>query len=230
MSRSDDNFLARWSRRKRAAKAAAVLPSEVDEQGQGNLVPLPSVTGEEPPVEATQSEEGEPPEPLPRVEDLTPESDLSAFLRKGVPEALKLAALRRMWSLDPAIRDYVGPAEYAWNFNDPAAMAGFGPGDAAVGKVLPALSKIASRDSQEPAASAPATSPAESETPPEVSADLAGGVTRSADRDRDSSDAMAGASGPEPDAGAAPSSRTAEESGEVPRSPGPPRHGGALPR
>ncbi|TIU06806.1 MAG: DUF3306 domain-containing protein, partial [Mesorhizobium sp.] len=54
------------------------------------------------------------PEPLPRVEDLTAESDLSAFLRKGVPKMLKRAALRRMWSLDPAIRDHIGPSEYAW--------------------------------------------------------------------------------------------------------------------
>jgi hypothetical protein len=146
-----------------------------------------------------------------------------------VPEALKLAALRRMWSLDPTIRDYVGPAEYAWNFNDPAAMAGFGPGDAAV-KVLPALSKIASRDSQEPVASAPAASSAEGETPPRGTADSVADIPRSADRDRDPSEAIAGASGPESDADAAPPSQTTEEPGEVPRSPSPPRHGGALPR
>jgi hypothetical protein len=31
-----------------------------------------------------------------------------------------------MWSLDPAIRDHVGLAEYAWDFNNPGSMAGFG--------------------------------------------------------------------------------------------------------
>jgi hypothetical protein len=74
--------------------------------------------------EAGEADAAEQAEPLPRLEDLTPESDLSAFLRKGVPEALKLAALRRMRSLDPAIRDYVGPADYRCDFNDPSAKAG----------------------------------------------------------------------------------------------------------
>ncbi|AHY54822.1 hypothetical protein BJS_02218 [Bradyrhizobium japonicum SEMIA 5079] len=39
------------------------------------------------------------------------------------------AALRRAWSADPAIRDFVGLAENAWDFNDPTAMPGFGPLD-----------------------------------------------------------------------------------------------------
>ncbi len=43
-----------------------------------------------------------------------------------IEEALKHAALRRAWSADPAIRDYIGPAEYAWDFTDPKAMPGFG--------------------------------------------------------------------------------------------------------
>src|SRR5690606_1128964 len=77
-----------------------------------------------------QTETDEPAEPLPRVEDLTAASDLSAFLRKGVPMALKSAAMRKMWSLDPNIRDHVGLSEYAWDFNQPGSMAGFGPLDA----------------------------------------------------------------------------------------------------
>ena len=39
------------------------------------------------------------------------------------------AALRRAWAADPAIRDFVGLAENAWDFNDPHAMPGFGPLD-----------------------------------------------------------------------------------------------------
>ena len=70
---------------------------------------------------------GQEAEPLPRIEDLEADSSLAAFLRDGVPAALRNRALRKMWSLDPAIRDHVGLAEYAWDFNDPTAMAGFGP-------------------------------------------------------------------------------------------------------
>jgi hypothetical protein len=33
--------------------------------------------------------------------------------------------LRRAWSLDPAIRDFIGPADYAWDFNAPDGVPGF---------------------------------------------------------------------------------------------------------
>ena len=54
-------------------------------------------------------------------------SDITAFLRAGVPAELTRAALRRVWTADPAIRDFVGLAENAWDFTDPNAMPGFGP-------------------------------------------------------------------------------------------------------
>ena len=37
------------------------------------------------------------------------------------------AALRRAWSGRPQIRDFVGLADYDWDFNTPGAIAGFGP-------------------------------------------------------------------------------------------------------
>ena len=45
----------------------------------------------------------------------------------GVPADLTRAALRRVWTADPAIRDFVGLAENAWDFTEPDAMPGFGP-------------------------------------------------------------------------------------------------------
>src|SRR3546814_4122009 len=51
----------------------------------------------------------------------------TTLFRSGVPESLKKAALRKMWSLDPAIRDHVGLAECAWDFNRPGSIPGFGP-------------------------------------------------------------------------------------------------------
>jgi hypothetical protein len=32
-----------------------------------------------------------------------------------------------VWTADPAIRDFIGLAENAWDFTDPNAMPGFGP-------------------------------------------------------------------------------------------------------
>jgi hypothetical protein len=52
---------------------------------------------------------------------------VSAFLRPGVPAELTQAALRRAWVTDPAIRDFVGLAENAWDFNAPGGVPGFEP-------------------------------------------------------------------------------------------------------
>ena len=53
---------------------------------------------------------------------------------------LARAALRRVWSLDLAIRDFLGLSENSWDFNAPGAMAGFGPIEGEeVGRVLARL-------------------------------------------------------------------------------------------
>ena len=118
MSESE-GFLSRWSRRKRAA--AVVTPAEPP-------APAPAPSEATPP-EAAAPPGGAPPavDPasLPPGESLTAESDIAAFLRDEVPAALRRAALRRAWTLDPAIRDFVGPADYAWDFNAPGGVPGF---------------------------------------------------------------------------------------------------------
>jgi Protein of unknown function (DUF3306) len=67
------------------------------------------------------------PTSLPPIESIDAGSDVSAFLRPGVPADLARAALRRAWVADPAIRDFVGLAENAWDFNAPGGVPGFEP-------------------------------------------------------------------------------------------------------
>jgi hypothetical protein len=67
------------------------------------------------------------PASLPPIESIDAGSDVSAFLRPGVPADLTRAALRRAWVTDPAIRDFVGLAENAWDFNAPGGVPGFEP-------------------------------------------------------------------------------------------------------
>ena len=43
-----------------------------------------------------------------------------------MPAELRLAALRRVWTVDPAIRDFKELSENDWDFNDPYSLAGFG--------------------------------------------------------------------------------------------------------
>jgi hypothetical protein len=85
------------------------------------------------------------PAPLPSIESITAESDIRAFLQSGVPRDLAIAALRRAWVTDPAIRDFIGIAENQWDFTDPAAIPGFGPlhaGDDAQKLVLQAMGEF----------------------------------------------------------------------------------------
>jgi len=156
MSR-DSGFLGRWSRLKRSEEAKA--EPETVEIDPGPTTPEHTAPDPQPNQEAPDIEIA--PEDLPKVEDLTAESDISAFLQKGVPKALKAAALRRAWSLDPAIRDYVGPSEYAWDFNNPSSIPGFGGGSTAgeIGRALRSLTDIAKAPESEPPSAA--LSPAE---------------------------------------------------------------------
>jgi hypothetical protein len=118
---SDEEFLARWSRRKREAKVAADAPAPAQTAETPN--PASPVTAEDPAnAEVDLSS-------LPPIDSITAATDVTAFLRQGIPQDLSRAALRRAWAADPAIRDFVGLAENAWDFNDPHAMPGFGPLD-----------------------------------------------------------------------------------------------------
>ena len=104
----DKGFLARWSQRKREAKQ----PDREMPAAEASP-PLESVTGSEAEPEFDLSS-------LPKLDDLTGTTDITAFLRKGVPEHLRNAALRKSWALDPAIRNYVNPAlDYAWLLHGP---------------------------------------------------------------------------------------------------------------
>ena len=42
------------------------------------------------------------------------------------PPDLTRAALRRAWSADPSIRDFIGLSENSWDFNAPGGVPGFG--------------------------------------------------------------------------------------------------------
>lgn len=116
---TEESFLGRWSRAKRAAAKSVpepMVPADPPEP-EPEVEPAPEVP--------TLSEEEL--AALPRIEDLTEGSDIRAFLRAGVPHVLRNAAMRKMWMLTPAIRDYRDPAvDYAWDWNTPGGVPGDG--------------------------------------------------------------------------------------------------------
>ncbi|WFU26929.1 DUF3306 domain-containing protein [Bradyrhizobium sp. CB1717] len=144
---SEDKFLARWSRLKHEAKANAAQPDPAMHDDMQSTPP-PATKDDEAEFDLSS---------LPSIDTITSATDIKAFLRKGIPQELTRAALRRAWSADPAIRDFVGLAENAWDFNDPSAMPGFGPLDcseaelaAFVDRIIGGISKSAETLSETP--------------------------------------------------------------------------------
>lgn len=121
MAEEELGFLSRWSRRKRALERGEDVP------------PVPEAMAEPPQPVAEALPEAPlvceiPPEPefdpasLPPVETLDAASDFTAFLKPGVPQALRSAALRKAWTADPLIRDFVNSLDYGWDFNTPGGL------------------------------------------------------------------------------------------------------------
>lgn len=114
---NEKNFLSRWSQRKREAKLPDADSAAVKLAEEAQTSPAPAVESDiEQPFDLSS---------LPKLEDVTETTDITGFLRKGVPESLRNAALRKSWALDPAIRNYVNPAlDYAYDWNTPGGVPG----------------------------------------------------------------------------------------------------------
>jgi hypothetical protein len=137
-----ENFIARWSRRKRnaaedtdATKVPATpgTPGERADKSEQESEPDSERAADQrarSDAIAAQGSAGELPfdlSKLPPVESIGAETDIRAFLAPGVPAELTRAALRRAWAADPKVRDFIGLADYDWDFNTPGAIPGFGP-------------------------------------------------------------------------------------------------------
>lgn len=127
-----EGFLSRWSRRKREATESSSSEADYRESAEQASVRPRETADPEPGLhsnDTTARKDGEPDaaaaqgfelSKLPSIESITAETDIRPFMAPGVPASLRQAALRRAWAADPAIRDFVGLAEYDWDFNAPA--------------------------------------------------------------------------------------------------------------
>ncbi|TQF82550.1 DUF3306 domain-containing protein, partial [Elioraea sp. Yellowstone] len=190
-------------------------PAEPPAEAPPAETPLPPPEGA-----AAAAEEAVDLSALPRIEDLTAESDITAFLRKGVPVGLRNAALRRVWSLDPAIRDFIGPVDYGWDWNTPGGVPDFVDG-IGEGPEIRALAERLFSPAPRPAAAERAAAGApESESDESEPGRLADGqAVASAPAELPAAAAPAAAD---------PRAATATEE-QAPPPPSRPRHGGAMP-
>lgn len=132
MNSPDESLLLRWSRRKQEARQQeaprqqVAEPAAPVEEMPRAVEPASEPAGQLQQTAAVPDEgAGEPAAPevdeadldLPDVETLTYESDFTTFLRDGVPERLKQAALRKLWLSDPVFANLDGLNDY-----DPKTM------------------------------------------------------------------------------------------------------------
>ncbi|MBR1122020.1 DUF3306 domain-containing protein [Bradyrhizobium lablabi] len=157
-----DNFLLRWARLKRESNARHEIDDGHPPMGSAPQGTAPARSEAAAAQPSTDAAAGEPfdPSTLPSIEAITAETDIRGFLQSGVPLELSIAALRRAWTSDPAIRDFIGIAENQWDFNDPNSIPGFGPLGAAGDKPARLTQILGEFEKLPEASSQPSTSEA----------------------------------------------------------------------
>ncbi len=139
-----ENFLSRWSRRKLEGEHDA----DVAQQRPEDPTTVPSPAADATPEQSNETAEPKPDEPafditkLPSLESITSETDIRLFLQKGVPADLTRAALRRAWTADPAIRDFIEIAENQYDFATGSDLPGFGALDASADDIRQMVANV----------------------------------------------------------------------------------------
>jgi len=119
-----ENFINRWSRRKREAAAEDAEQKQAD--ADESHAPI---SDEQTKADSRESAESPPAfdiSSLPPIESIDAGTDIKVFMQPGVPAAMRYAALRRAWSADPAVRNFLGLTENFWDAVGSDGVPGFG--------------------------------------------------------------------------------------------------------
>lgn len=123
------DFLARWSRRKALSRQGEELPEPpedvlADAQEAGDAETEASPIAENAGPDGVEGEAGLPADEIPELpplESLDENSDYSAFLGKGVPPDLKQKALQKLFH-SPKFNVRDGLDDYDWDFTNPEPL------------------------------------------------------------------------------------------------------------
>jgi hypothetical protein len=107
------SFLARWARRKQEAQAPAP--------------PAPRAGADAEPPPLDEAALAEKIAALPKIDEIDAATDIRVFLESWVPDALKNAALRKLWASDPQIATFIEVADHQWDWTVPGGAPGSGP-------------------------------------------------------------------------------------------------------
>jgi hypothetical protein len=116
-----EGFFSAWSRRKRAARleeARAATEPDLDP----DAVAAEASEAQEPEADAVDETYIA---QLPSLEEITGDTDLGPFMKRGVPRSMRNAAMRKVWLANTLIRNHDDPAvDYAWDWNAPEGVPG----------------------------------------------------------------------------------------------------------
>lgn len=119
-----EGFLSAWSRRKRAVAREEIAAEARDREEVPEHASQVEDVAEQPDAEEVDEAYLA---SLPPLEDITGDTDLQPFLKKGVPQPLRNAAMRKVWLANTLIRNHDDPAvDYAWDWNAPEGVPGAG--------------------------------------------------------------------------------------------------------
>ncbi len=120
--RDEDDFLERWSRRKRGEASPGAPETETAEAAGGRSGPPPATArpaAPGPPQSEAAPDAGDPEviAKLPGLDTLNKDSNFTVFLQDGVPEALRRQALRKLWRSNPVLANLDGLNDYDEDYN-----------------------------------------------------------------------------------------------------------------
>jgi hypothetical protein len=129
MAAEDDNsnFFSRWSRRKVQVRTGEPLSAEPPVKPAAPVAPVAAVVAQPVAVPVAPPQEGPPAEQPPTLtlEDvarLTPESDYSSFVARGVPADVRNAAVKKLFT-DPHYNVMDGLDIYIDDYSQPSPLS-----------------------------------------------------------------------------------------------------------
>ena len=118
---SDESGLRRWARRKAEVKRQRGSAAPVAEKEIGQAPSLPGA-GNTLPLESRPDDTAAEKLDLPDIETLTADSDFTAFMKEGVPSAVRRLALRKLWASDPMFNVIDEMVEYGEDYTKATLM------------------------------------------------------------------------------------------------------------
>jgi len=127
MAAEDDNFFSRWSRRKAQVRSGEPTPAEPPPPAHpvARQVAEPVAGVSRPTPVAAPAEPQEAPPPLPTLDEaaaLTPESDFTRFVARGVPTEVRNAAVKKLFA-DPHFNVMDGLDIYIDDYSKPSPLS-----------------------------------------------------------------------------------------------------------